>query len=81
MKVYDSPRDERFSREDEWAAYEADPLVTLEAGGECFHIRRSRMSAAAKSIAEDVRAWLDEQKNSLDEAEYLGLLCSLEKDD
>jgi hypothetical protein len=64
---------------EEWAVYEDDPLVTIEAGGEYFRIRRSRMICAAKTIAADISSWLRDQKDSLDEAEYLSLLCSLEK--
>lgn len=66
-------------REEARAIPPDDPLVSLAPGGGVFHIRASRFSAAARMAALDVKSWLEEQKDFLDEEDYLKLLCALER--
>jgi hypothetical protein len=66
-------------REEARAVRPDDPLVSLSLEGEVFHIRASRFSAAARMAAGGVKSWLEERKASLDEADYLKLLCALER--
>jgi hypothetical protein len=70
---------EAEARREEGAAASDDPLVELSPGGEVFRIRSSRVSRAAKMAAADLKSWLEEQKSFLDEADYLKLLCRLDR--
>jgi hypothetical protein len=60
------------------AVGEEELFVSLEVGGELLRIPGSCVPAEARRIAANFRTWLVEQKDLLDEEEYLGLLCSLE---
>jgi hypothetical protein len=66
-------------REEAHAVISDDPLVTLSPDGQAFRIRESRFHAAAKMAAADVKSWLEDQKAALDEADYLKLLCALDR--
>ena len=69
---------EALRAEDE-AAHDDEPFVSLSAGGEIFRIGNSRLLSAARRIAADIKTWLREQKDTLDEEDYLALVCSLKK--
>ena len=61
------------------AAYDEDPLVSIEAGGEIFRFRKSQMGLVTEEAAKSIQEWIYEQKMVMDEGEYLSLLCSYEQ--
>lgn len=57
-------------------AYESDPFVTVEVEGELFTFRKSVMPKITKEVAGDIEDWVEKQKHSLSEEQYLKLLCA-----
>jgi hypothetical protein len=51
--------------------YNGDPLVTVEAGGRRFRLRRSRMRRIAQRVAENLKLWIEQKKAVLPGKEYL----------
>lgn len=55
--------------------YESDPMVTVEFGGKLLSFRKSQMGRVVKETANNIREYIEKEKNLLSEEEYFHLLC------
>lgn len=77
-RILPSTKTEDLEHEAEQAeqkeTYETDPLITVPVGGQTYRIPKSRIPRLKKMIAENTEEWLENQKHTMDESEYLELL-------
>jgi hypothetical protein len=59
-----------------YEAYEEDPIVEVEIGGNEFRLRQSELSEVIEDAAEEAGRWFKQQKTILSERKYLELLCA-----
>ncbi len=59
--------------------HEADPIVTVEAGGRLYSFPKSIMGAITSDVARNIVEWVSSQKSTRSEEEYLKLLSGYER--
>jgi hypothetical protein len=59
--------------------YNPDPFVVININGRRYSFPKSKMNYYAEKAADKIIKWVEDQKYSLDERGYLGLLCAFDE--
>jgi high-affinity K+ transport system ATPase subunit B len=70
--------EEEAERSEQREIYDADPYVPLAAGNRMYQVRKSKRERFIKQAADEVERYVREQRNVMEEGEYLGLLKAYE---
>jgi hypothetical protein len=65
-------------QEEQQELYDPDPYTSISIDGEVFMLRESELKKLAYEEAQEIKAWLTNQKTILSEQAYLNLLCKAE---
>ena len=58
---------------------EDDCIINLKIEHEIFFLKQKQFSSSIRIIAENIQNWVKRKKETVDEKEYLRLLCSYDK--